>query len=124
MDKTVPIERFVKEVKGERLSVAGGEGTLCAVFVETDDSTGFARRVAPVRLGGRLAETVPDEDFSWGDGRRRWRGSARPPRAGSRSAGSSPRPAGGCPRGRSEERRVGQECFSTCRIRRSPAHYK
>src|SRR3546814_6899026 len=60
MDKTVPIERFVKKVKGERLSVAGGEGTLCAVFVETDDSTGFARRVAPVRLGGRLAETVPD----------------------------------------------------------------
>src|SRR3546814_8272047 len=49
MDKTVPIERFVKKVKGERLSVAGGEGTLCAVFVETDDSTGFARRVAPVR---------------------------------------------------------------------------
>src|SRR3546814_5191159 len=32
MDKTVPIERFVKKVKGERLSVAGGEGTLCAVF--------------------------------------------------------------------------------------------
>src|SRR3546814_8908951 len=60
MDKTVPIKRFVKKVKGERLSVAGGEGTLCAVFVETDDSTGFARRVAPVRRGGRIAETVPD----------------------------------------------------------------
>src|SRR3546814_20455034 len=99
MDKTVPIERFVKKVKGERLSVAGGEGTLCAVFVETDDSTGFARRVAPVRLGGRLAEPVPDSDFRWGDGRRRWRGNARPPSSGSRSAGSSSRPAGGFPRG-------------------------
>src|SRR3546814_3311876 len=64
MDKTVPIERFVKKVKGERLSVAGGEGTLCAVFVETDDSTGFARRVAPVRLGGRLAETRSEEHTS------------------------------------------------------------
>lgn len=60
MDKTVPIERFVKKIKGERLSVAGGEGTLCAVFVETDDKTGLARRIAPVRVGGRLAETVPD----------------------------------------------------------------
>src|SRR3546814_8928904 len=52
MDKTVPVARFVKKVKGERLSVAGGEGTLCAVFVETDDSTGFTRRGSPVRLGG------------------------------------------------------------------------
>jgi hypothetical protein len=60
MDKTVPIERFVKKIKGERLSVAGGEGTLCAVFVETDDKTGLARRIAPVRLGGRLAATLPD----------------------------------------------------------------
>ena len=60
MDKTVPIERFVKKIRGERLSVAGGEGTLCAVFVETDDQTGLARRIAPVRLGGRLAATLPD----------------------------------------------------------------
>ena len=59
MDKVVPLERFVKKIKGERLSVAGGEGTLCAVFVETDDRTGLARRIAPVRIGGRLAETVP-----------------------------------------------------------------
>jgi calcineurin-like phosphoesterase len=59
MDKTVPIERFVKKIRGERLTVAGGEGTLCGVFVETDDATGLARRVAPVRIGGRLAETIP-----------------------------------------------------------------
>jgi metallophosphoesterase (TIGR00282 family) len=59
MEKTVPIERFVKKVRGDRLSVAGGEGTLCAVFVETDDTTGLARRVEPVRLGGRLSQTRP-----------------------------------------------------------------
>ncbi len=60
MDKTVPIERFVKKVRGERLSAAKGEGTLCGVFVETDDATGLARRAAPVRIGGRLAESLPE----------------------------------------------------------------
>ncbi|MGF1595051.1 MAG: YmdB family metallophosphoesterase [Kiloniellaceae bacterium] len=60
MDKTVPMERFVKKIKGERLSAAGGEGTLCGVFVETDDASGLARRVAPVRIGGRLSEALPD----------------------------------------------------------------
>jgi calcineurin-like phosphoesterase len=29
------------------------------VFVETDDRTGLARRVEPIRIGGRLKETVP-----------------------------------------------------------------
>ncbi len=60
MDKTVPIERFVKKVRGERLTPAKGEGTLCGVFVETDDASGRATRVAPVRLGGRLSEAMPD----------------------------------------------------------------
>jgi hypothetical protein len=30
------------------------------VFVETDDATGLARRIAPVRVGGRLAPTMPE----------------------------------------------------------------
>ena len=47
-------------MRGERLSVAGGEGTLCGVFVETDDATGLAKRAQPVRIGGRLSETLPD----------------------------------------------------------------
>jgi hypothetical protein len=29
------------------------------VFVETDDATGLARRIEPVRVGGRLAEAMP-----------------------------------------------------------------
>jgi hypothetical protein len=29
------------------------------VFVETDNATGLARRVEPIRIGGRLSETVP-----------------------------------------------------------------
>ena len=59
MQKEAAIQRFVTKMPGERLQVAEGEGTLCAVFVETDDATGLARRVAPVRLGGRLARALP-----------------------------------------------------------------
>jgi 2',3'-cyclic-nucleotide 2'-phosphodiesterase len=59
MQKEAAIQRFVTKMPGERLQVAEGEGTLCAVFVETDDATGLARRVAPVRLGGRLAPAMP-----------------------------------------------------------------
>ncbi len=60
MKKDAATARFVRKMPGERLTPAEGPGTLCAVFVETDDSTGLARRIAPVRLGARLAETVPE----------------------------------------------------------------
>jgi len=59
MDKAVPIARFTRRLPTERLSVARGEGTLCAVFVETDDKTGLALRAEPVRVGGRLTGTLP-----------------------------------------------------------------
>jgi calcineurin-like phosphoesterase len=44
---------------GERLAPAEGEATVCGVFVETDDATGLARTVAPVRVGGRLSAAMP-----------------------------------------------------------------
>ncbi len=59
MQKEAAIGRFITKLRTERLTPATGEATLCAVFVESDDETGLARRVAPVRLGGRLAETMP-----------------------------------------------------------------
>jgi 2',3'-cyclic-nucleotide 2'-phosphodiesterase len=59
MQKEAAVARFVTKLPGERLRAADGEGTLCAVFVETDDATGLARRIEPVRLGGRLAQHVP-----------------------------------------------------------------
>ncbi len=62
MDKAEPIARFTRKLRGEHLSVARGEGTLCAVFVETDDKTGLAKRVAPLRAGGRLSPTEPDRE--------------------------------------------------------------
>ncbi|MBF0246459.1 MAG: TIGR00282 family metallophosphoesterase [Alphaproteobacteria bacterium] len=54
------IARFTAQVPGPRLEPATGEGTLCAVFVESDDATGKAVFVSPVRLGGRLREVMPE----------------------------------------------------------------
>lgn len=59
MKKEAAIARFVTKMPGERLQVAEGEATLCGVFVETEDATGLAIRVAPVRLGGRLVPQFP-----------------------------------------------------------------
>jgi len=60
MKKEAAMVRFIRKVPGDRLSPMEGEATFCAVFVETDDRTGLASRVAPVRIGGRLAGTVPN----------------------------------------------------------------
>jgi hypothetical protein len=51
--------RFWRKMPGERLAPAEGEATVCGVFVETDDRTGLALRIEPVRLGGRLSEAMP-----------------------------------------------------------------
>ncbi|MEA4837432.1 MAG: TIGR00282 family metallophosphoesterase [Rhodospirillaceae bacterium] len=58
MKKDTAVARFVRKIPGERLSPAEGEGTLCGLFVETDDRTGLAVRAEPVRMGGALAPTV------------------------------------------------------------------
>jgi hypothetical protein len=58
--KEEPIRRFTTRISGGRFRPAEGPATVCGVFVETDDATGLARRIAPIRIGGRLAETVPD----------------------------------------------------------------
>ncbi|GAB6053196.1 TIGR00282 family metallophosphoesterase [Magnetospira thiophila] len=60
MVKEGAIARFLKHTPSGRLQPAGGEATLCGVFVETDDRSGLAVRVEPVRLGGRLKATQPD----------------------------------------------------------------
>ncbi|HSR70853.1 MAG TPA: TIGR00282 family metallophosphoesterase [Kiloniellales bacterium] len=59
MAKDVPIARFTRKLPTERLSSAEGPGTLCAVFLETDEKSGLAKKVAPLRLGGRLAPVMP-----------------------------------------------------------------
>ena len=59
MVKDEPIRRFQRKISGGRFAPAPGEGTLCGVFVESDDTSGLATRIAPVRLGGQLQATVP-----------------------------------------------------------------
>jgi calcineurin-like phosphoesterase len=59
MKKEPIIQRFVRKLPTERMSPAEGEATLCAVYVETDDKTGLARTISPVRLGGRLMAHRP-----------------------------------------------------------------
>ena len=59
MQKDAATLGFWRKMKGERLAPAEGDATVCGVFVETDDATGLARRIEPVRLGGRLAQAMP-----------------------------------------------------------------
>ncbi|MGH7032709.1 MAG: TIGR00282 family metallophosphoesterase [Stellaceae bacterium] len=59
MQKEPVIARFVRKLPGERLEVAPGEPTICAALVETDDATGLARAIWPLRLGGKLDPVLP-----------------------------------------------------------------
>jgi 2',3'-cyclic-nucleotide 2'-phosphodiesterase len=59
MAKEEPISRFVRRIPSNRFEPALGKATLCAVAVETDDTTGLAQRIGAVRLGGRLEEARP-----------------------------------------------------------------
>jgi metallophosphoesterase (TIGR00282 family) len=58
--KDEPLRRFTTRISGGRYKPAEGPATVCGVFVETDPATGLARRIEPIRIGGRLKETVPD----------------------------------------------------------------
>ncbi len=59
MEKSGPISRFVTKMPGPRLAPASGPGTVCGVYVVTDDKTGLAKSIEPIRVGGRLAESQP-----------------------------------------------------------------
>jgi hypothetical protein len=59
MMKDEPMARFLRKMPSARFEPAGGEATLCAFAVETDDATGLARKVGALRLGGRLEEARP-----------------------------------------------------------------
>jgi len=61
MEKYQPLQRFVTKLSSGRFTPATGPATLCAIFIETD-VRGLARRIEPVRVGGRLKQHVPDAD--------------------------------------------------------------
>jgi len=57
--KDEPLRRFTTRISGGRYKPAEGPATVCGVYVETHDATGLARRIEPIRVGGRLSEAVP-----------------------------------------------------------------
>jgi 2',3'-cyclic-nucleotide 2'-phosphodiesterase len=59
MQKEASVRRFVTRMPGEKAKPAEGEATLCGVFVAVDETTGLARQIEPVRVGGRLMPHIP-----------------------------------------------------------------
>ena len=58
MTKEEPVRRFLHKIPGARMEPATGPATLCAVAIETG-AGGLAEKIAPVRIGGRLAPALP-----------------------------------------------------------------
>jgi hypothetical protein len=59
MEKMEPLRRFITGMSQARFEPASGPATLSGVYVETDDRTGKATRIVPVRQGGRLEPVGP-----------------------------------------------------------------
>jgi metallophosphoesterase (TIGR00282 family) len=57
MEKDEPLRRFITGMSKGRFQPAMGEATLSGVLVTTDDRTGRATTVEPVRDGGALSPT-------------------------------------------------------------------
>ncbi len=52
----IPLQKFVTQLPGERMIPANGEATLCGTFIISDDSTGLAQSITPIRRGGVLSQ--------------------------------------------------------------------
>ena len=61
MEKAEPMRRFLTGMSKDRFTPAEDEATLCGVLVTTDDRTGLAKAIEPVREGGRLSQTLDDD---------------------------------------------------------------
>jgi len=59
MEKLEPMRRFITGMPKARFEPAKGAATLSGVYVETDDRSGKATKVAMIRVGGRLQEARP-----------------------------------------------------------------
>jgi 2',3'-cyclic-nucleotide 2'-phosphodiesterase len=57
--KEEPIRRFTTRISQGRYKPAEGPATICGLYLETDDATGLARRIEPIRVGGRLSQAMP-----------------------------------------------------------------
>ncbi|MEL6259224.1 MAG: TIGR00282 family metallophosphoesterase [Pseudomonadota bacterium] len=54
MQKEISLQRFTTRLPGPRNKPAEGQGTLSGVVIETNDRTGLAVAIEPVRIGGRI----------------------------------------------------------------------
>ncbi|VAW13617.1 Uncharacterized protein YmdB [hydrothermal vent metagenome] len=59
-EKSGPLQRFLTKLPGGRFVPAEGEATVSGIAIETDDRTGLATQISPVRVGGRLRPMLPD----------------------------------------------------------------
>lgn len=59
--KDVPINNFRTGLKLGRFSPAEGDATLCGALIETDDATGMAVRIQPIKIGGILGDKAQEE---------------------------------------------------------------
>lgn len=55
-----PVNRFLTGIASGRFTPAEGEATLSGVAIETDSRSGLCTRVVPVRIGGSLAQALPE----------------------------------------------------------------
>jgi 2',3'-cyclic-nucleotide 2'-phosphodiesterase len=59
MKKGPIVQRAATRLPSERKSPSEGPATLCGVYIESDDATGLATHIEPIRVGGRLSEAMP-----------------------------------------------------------------
>ncbi|MBH68774.1 MAG: TIGR00282 family metallophosphoesterase [Rhodospirillaceae bacterium] len=59
MKKEGPVRRFVSKLPGPRLEPANGEATVCGALIVSDDRTGLAVSIEPIRCNGLLSQTYP-----------------------------------------------------------------
>jgi len=59
MNRDEPLQRFLSRIPQGRFEPANGPATLCGVAVESDDATGLAVKIGPLRIGGKLEEVRP-----------------------------------------------------------------
>ena len=59
MEPSEPIQRFTRKISSGRFTPAVGQATVCGVLIVTDDASGKAVRIAPLRDGPRLEPAWP-----------------------------------------------------------------
>ncbi|MCF8495081.1 MAG: TIGR00282 family metallophosphoesterase [Alphaproteobacteria bacterium] len=60
VEKDIAVHRFVKKTPTEKMRPADGEATLCGALVITNDRTGLAESIEPLKMGGILPPAWPD----------------------------------------------------------------